>query len=129
MNIARGTGVVLAPGQPGIGLCLCRLRTEESEEETTAEGSCAAALAGSSGGIKPFIEVDEKAATGPSNVRIVELDTARLENAAGHEEGVEGWIEGAYSSLLTYSLEDMVTYNEDTSRFDGLAKTIQFVIK
>ena len=59
----------------------------------------------------------------------MELDAARLENAAGHEEEIGGWMEGAYSSLLTYSSEDMVTYNEDTFCFDGSAKTIRFAAK
>ena len=129
VDIAGGTGVVLASGQSGIGLYSCRLRVEESEGEITAEGSCAAVLAGGSGEMKPSIKVDEKAAAGPGNVRIVELDAARLENAAGHEEEIGGWMEGAYSSLLTYSSEDMVTYNEDTFCFDGSAKTIRFAAK
>ena len=129
VDIAGGTGVVLASGQSGIGLYSCRLRVEESEGEITAEGSGAAVLAGGSGEMKPSIKVDEKAAAGPGNVRIVELDAARLENAAGHEEEIGGWMEGAYSSLLTYSSEDMVTYNEDTSCFDGSAKTIRFAAK
>ena len=129
VDIAGGTGVVLASGQSGIGLYSCRLRVEESEGEITAEGSGAAVLAGGSGEMKPSIKVDEKAAAGPGNVRIVELDAARLENAAGHEEEIGGWMEGAYSSLLTYSSEDMVTYNEDTFCFDGSAKTIRFAAK
>ena len=129
VDIAGGTGVVLASGQSGIGLYSCRLRVEESEGEITAEGSCAAVLAGGSGEMKPSIKVDEKAAAGPGNVRIVELDAARLETAAGHEEEIGGWMEGAYSSLLTYSSEDMVTYNEDTFCFDGSAKTIRFAAK
>ena len=129
VDIAGGTGVVLASGQSGIGLYSCRLRVEESEGEITAEGSGAAVLAGGSGEMKPSIKVDEKAAAGPVNVRIVELDAARLENAAGHEEEIGGWMEGAYSSLLTYSSEDMVTYNEDTFCFDGSAKTIRFAAK
>ena len=92
VDIAGGTGVVLASGQSGIGLYSCRLRVEESEGEITAEGSGAAVLAGGSGEMKPSIKVDEKAAAGPGNVRIVELDAARLENAAGHEEEIgDGW--------------------------------------
>ena len=76
--------------------------------------------------MKPSIKVDEKAAAGPGNVRIVELDAARLENAAGHEEEIGGWMGGTHSALLTYSTEDMVTYNEDTSCFDGSARTLRF---
>ena len=55
VDIAGGTGVVLASGQSGIGLYSCRLRVEESEGEITAEGSCAAVLAGGSGEMKPCI--------------------------------------------------------------------------
>lgn len=126
VDIAGGTGTVSALGQGGIGIYSCRIKVEESEGEMTAEGSGAAVLAGGSGEMKPSIKVDEKAAAGPGNVRIVELDAARLENAAGHEEEIGGWMEGAYSSLLTYSSEDMVTYNEDTSCFDGSARTLRF---
>ena len=129
VDIAGGTGTVSALGQGGIGIYSCRIKVEESEGEMTAEGSGAAVLAGGSGEMKPSIKVDEKAAAGPGNVRIVELDAARLENAAGHEEEIGGWMEGAYSSLLTYSSEDMVTYNEDTFCFDGSAKTIRFAAK
>ena len=129
VDIAGGTGTVSALGQCGIGIYSCRIKVEESEGEMTAEGSGAAVLAGGSGEMKPSIKVDEKAAAGPGNVRIVELDAARLENAAGHEEEIGGWMEGAYSSLLTYSSEDMVTYNEDTFCFDGSAKTIRFAAK
>ena len=50
VDIAGGTGVVLASGQSGIGLYSCRLSVEESEGEITAEGSGAAVLAGGSGG-------------------------------------------------------------------------------
>ena len=126
VDIAGGTGTVSALGQCGIGIYSCRIKVEESEGEMTAEGSGAAVLAGGSGEMKPSIKVDEKAAAGPGNVRIVELDASRLENAAGHEEEIGGWMEGAYSSLLTYSSEDMVTYNEDTSCFDGSARTLRF---
>lgn len=33
------------------------------------------------------------------------------------------------SSLLTYSAEDMVTYNGETSCFDGSAKELGFAAK
>lgn len=126
VDIAGGTGTVSALGQCGIGIYSCRIKVEESEGEMTAEGSGAAVLAGGSGEMKPSIKVDEKAAAGPGNVRIVELDAARLENAAGHEEEIGGWMGGTHSALLTYSTEDMVTYNEDTSCFDGSARTLRF---
>lgn len=129
VDIAGGTGVVLASGQSGIGLYSCRLKVEESEGEITAKGSGAAVLAGGSGEMKPSIKVDEKAAAGPGNVRMVEVDGARLERASGHEEELGGWMEGAHSALLTYSSEDMVTYNEDTFCFDGSAKTLRFAAK
>lgn len=129
VDIAGGTGVVLASGQSGIGLYSCRLKVEESEGEITAEGSGAAVLAGGSGEMKPSIKVDEKAAAGPGNVRMVEVDGARLERASGHEEELGGWMEGAHFALLTYSSEDMVTYNEDTFCFDGSAKTLRFAAK
>ena len=121
--------MVLASGQSGIGLYSCRLRVEESEGEITAEGSCAAVLAGGSGEMKPSIKSDGKVTAGPGDVRVVEFDAARPEHMAGHEEEIGGWMEGAYSSLLTYSSEDMVTYNEDTFCFDGSAKTIRFAAK
>ena len=129
VDIAGGTGAVSAAGQSGIGLYSCRLKVEESEGEITAEGSGAAVLAGGSGEMKPSIKVDEKVTAGPGNVRIVELDAARLENASGHEEEIGGWMEGAHSALLTYSSEDMVTYNEDTFCFDGSAKMLRFAAK
>ena len=42
------------------------------------------------------------------------------------EEEIGGWMGGTHSALLTYSTEDMVTYNEDTSCFDGSARTLRF---
>ena len=54
------------------------------------------------------------------------VDAARPEHMAGHEEEIGGWMGGTHSALLTYSTEDMVTYNEDTSCFDGSARTLRF---
>ncbi|UOX68381.1 hypothetical protein K4205_18695 [Enterocloster bolteae] len=56
----------------------------------------------------------------------MEFDAARPEHMAGHEEEIGGWMGGTQSALLTYSTEDMVTYNEDTSCFDGSARTLRF---
>lgn len=129
VDIAGGTGTVSALGQCGIGIYSCRIKVEESEGEMTAEGSGAAVLAGGSGEMKPSIKSDGKVTAGPGDVRVVEFDAVRPEHMAGHEEEIGGWMEGAYSSLLTYSSEDMVTYNEDTFCFDGSAKTIRFAAK
>lgn len=129
VDLAGGTGGVSASGQSGIGLYSCRLKVEESEGNIRLEGGGAAALAAGSGEMKPTIQVDEKMTAGPGNVRIAELDAARPEIAAGHGEEFGGWMEGAHSSLLTYSSEDMVTYNEDTFCFDGSAKTLRFAPK
>ena len=126
VDIAGGTGTVSALGQCGIGIYSCRIKVEESEGEMTAEGSGAAVLAGGSGEMKPSIKSDGKVTAGTGDVRVVEFDAARPEHMAGHEEEIGGWMEGAYSSLLTYSSEDMVTYNEDTSCFDGSARTLRF---
>ena len=126
VDIAGGTGTVSALGQCGIGIYSCRIKVEESEGEMTAEGSGAAVLAGGSGEMKPSIKSDGKVTAGPGDVRVVEFDAARPEHMAGHEEEIGGWMEGAYSSLLTYSSEDMVTYNEDTFCFDGSARTLRF---
>ena len=129
VDLAGGTGAVSAAGQSGVGLYSCRLRVEKSEGEIRLEGGGAAVLAGGSGEMKPSIKVDEKMTAGPGDVRVVELDAARTENAAGHEEEIGGWMGGTHSALLTYSTEDMVTYNEDTSCFDGSAKTLGFAAK
>ena len=116
VDIAGGTGTVSALGQGGIGIYSCRIKVEESEGEMTAEGSGAAVLAGGSGEMKPSIKSDGK----------VTADAARPEHMAGHEEEIGGWMGGTHSALLTYSTEDMVTYNEDTSCFDGSARTLRF---
>ena len=129
VDIAGGTGTVSALGQCGIGIYSCRIKVEESEGEMTAEGSGAAVLAGGSGEMKPSIKSDGKVTAGPGDVRVVEFDAARPEHMAGHEEEIGGWMGGTHSALLTYSTEDMVTYNEDTSCFDGSAKTIRFAAK
>ena len=118
VDIAGGTGTVSALGQCGIGIYSCRIKVEESEGEMTAEGSGAAVLAGGSGEMKPSIKSDGKVTAGPGDVRVVEF--------AGHEEEIGGWMGGTHSALLTYSTEDMVTYNEDTSCFDGSARTLRF---
>ena len=126
VDIAGGTGTVSALGQCGIGIYSCRIKVEESEGEMTAEGSGAAVLAGGSGEMKPSIKSDGKVTAGPGDVRVVEFDAARPEHMAGHEEEIGGWMGGTQSALLTYSTEDMVTYNEDTSCFDGSARTLRF---
>ena len=126
VDIAGGTGTVSALGQCGIGIYSCRIKVEESEGEMTAEGSGAAVLAGGSGEMKPSIKSDGKVTAGPGDVRVVEFDAARPEHMAGHEEEIGGWMGGTHSALLTYSMEDMVTYNEDTSCFDGSARILRF---
>ena len=126
VDIAGGTGTVSALGQGGIGIYSCRIKVEESEGEMTAEGSGAAVLAGGSGEMKPSIKSDGKVTAGTGDVRVVEFDAARPEHMAGHEEEIGGWMGGTHSALLTYSTEDMVTYNEDTSCFDGSARTLRF---
>ena len=118
VDIAGGTGTVSALGQGGIGIFSCRIKVEE--------GSGAAVLAGGSGEMKPSIKSDGKVTAGPGDVRVVEFDAARPEHMAGHEEELGGWMGGTQSALLTYSTEDMVTYNEDTSCFDGSARTLRF---
>ena len=126
VDIAGGTGTVSALGQCGIGIYSCRIKVEESEGEMTAEGSGAAVLAGGSGEMKPSIKSDGKVTAGPGDVRVVEFAAARPEHMAGHEEEIGGGMGGTQSALLTYSTEDMVTYNEDTSCFDGSARTLRF---
>ena len=125
VDIAGGTGTVSALGQCGIGIIHAD-QSGESEGEMTAEGSGAAVLAGGSGEMKPSIKSDGKVTAGPGDVRVVEFDAARPEHMAGHEEEIGGWMGGTQSALLTYSTEDMVTYNEDTSCFDGSARTLRF---
>ena len=117
VDIAGGTGTVSALGQCGIGIYSCRIKVEESEGEM---------LAGGSGEMKPSIKSDGKVTAGPGDVRVVEFDAVRPEHMAGHEEEIGGWMGGTHSALLTYSTEDMVTYNEDTSCFDGSARTLRF---
>lgn len=123
VDIAGGTGTVSALGQCGIGIYSCRIKVEESEGEMTAEGSGAGRRQRE---MKPSIKSDGKVTAGPGDVRVVEFDAARPEHMAGHEEEIGGWMGGTQSALLTYSTEDMVTYNEDTSCFDGSARTLRF---
>ena len=54
------------------------------------------------------------------------FDAARPEHMAGHEEEIGGWMGELILPCLHYSTEDMVTYNEDTSCFDGSARTLRF---
>ncbi len=123
VDIAGGTGTVSALGQCGIGIYSCRIKVEESEGEMTAEGSGAGRR---QRGDEAIHKVRWKSDGRTGDVRVVEFDAARPEHMAGHEEEIGGWMGGTQSALLTYSTEDMVTYNEDTSCFDGSARTLRF---
>ena len=126
VELAGSSGRISAAYQSGIGLCSCRLKVEESKGEMRAAGGGAAVLAYGRGEFKPSIKADGKMAVEPDDVRIVEFNAPQSDDIRGCVEKNGGWMKENPSSLLTYSAEDMVTYNEDTSCFDGSARTLRF---
>lgn len=129
VELAGSSGRISAAHQSGIGLCSCRLKVEESKGEMRAAGGGAAVLAYGRGEFKPSIKVDGKMAVEPDDVRIVEFNAPQSDDIRGCEEKDGGWMKENPSSLLTYSAEDMVTYNGETSCFDGSVKELGFAAK
>lgn len=120
VELAGGSGTIEAVDENSVGIHAFSLKVEGETREITAAGKGAAVMAAALVPGKPVIETDKKVSVLPGDAKKAELQSGDL------PFGEAGDMKETYN-LITYSTEQMVTYNSSTGAFDGAAKEVTFI--
>lgn len=118
IELAGGSGSIEADGQNGLGIQGTSVSVESTVGHLVIRGNAGAVIAADAGTGYPSLRIADKAAAVPQSAGIVQLKSPGI-----HKDS------GAEYSVITFSAEGEVVYDEETGCFEGAEKEIVFMGK
>lgn len=118
IELAGGSGSIEAEGQDGVGIRGTHISVESTVGHLDIRGNAGALIAADTEPGHPSLRIADKAAAVPQSAGIVQLKSPGI-----HKDS------GAEYSVITFSAEGEVVYDEETGCFEGAEKEIVFMGK